>query len=390
LGTSPQWDFTNGLTIEIAVRFSLLSGNFWERFADFSSINTGTVFSFGRNTSSANIFFQSRNNFGVEPQRRYISSTNPLRIGEISVYSVTLPGGTLGDPVSGCKLYKNGTQIAGVEQEVGVFPRVPTLFTRERSYIARSPIPSDKYINGDIYTFRMYNRELTSSEIFTNYQNTLTQLMNQDMVVDGLSFLVDANYPGSFLTSSNTWFDVSGYSRNGTLQNGTTFSSSASGSLLFDGINDRVEFGNWSISYPTVSAWVYKTSSASSQGICRKNVSWAVSQFNGTLQVAPGTNWTFYNTGYTIPLNTWVNIVYVYSGTGVTGSQVVYVNGSAIWGTSSASGPLPSNGNLVRVGFDDNNWWWGGLISQVSIYDRPLSASEVSQNFNAQKSRYGL
>ena len=115
-----------------------------------------------------------------------------------------------------------------------------------------------------------------------------------------------------------------------------------------------------------------------------------MSQYNGTLQVAPGTSWTFYNTGYTIPLNTWVNIVYTYSGTGAAGSQTVYINGSNIYSTSAGSGAISSNGNSVRIGFDDNNWWWNGRIAQTQIYNRALTAQEIQQNFNATRSRYSI
>jgi hypothetical protein len=155
-------------------------------------------------------------------------------------------------------------------------------------------------------------------------------------------------------------------------------------------VNDLVACGTFSLSYLTISTWVYKTSSATNQGICRKQDGWAVSQYNGTLQVAPATSWTFYDTGYTIPLNTWVNIVYTYSGTGVSGTQAVYINGSNIWNGSVGTGPISPNSNTVRVGFDDNNWYWGGQISNVQLYNRALSAAEVQQNYNALAPRYNL
>jgi hypothetical protein len=182
--------------------------------------------------------------------------------------------------------------------------------------------------------------------------------------------------------------DLSGNNNFGTTVNSPTYNSSNGGGISFDGVDDRVECGNFSVQYLTISTWVYKTSSATNQGICRKETGWAVSQYNGTLQVAPGTSWTFYNTGYTIPLNTWVNIVYTYSGTGSTGSQTVYINGSSIYSTTAGSGAISANSNAVRVGYDDNSWFWGGRISNTQIYNRALTATEVLQNFNALKGRY--
>lgn len=315
-----------------------------------------------------------------------------------------------GDPVSGCKLYKNGAQIAGAEQEAGVFPRVPTLFTRERSYIARSPIPSDKYINGDIYTFRMYNRELSSSEIFTNYQNTLTQLMNQDIVVDGLVLMLDGGYAGSFLTSSNTWFDVSGYNRNGALTNGPTFSSDGGGIILFDGVNDFVNnigtASNFSFIQNTgiftISAWVKLTDFSTARYFLGNNDGTTGAKgfylgFNGssgqlwlaiTYGVSGQATLSAMRVNFFIDSN-WVHVTCVGDGT----SCQIYRNGSS-FGSSNNFGTF-STGDSTRtlsVGRINNfnSSYWQGNVSQVSIYDRPLSASEVSQNFNAQKSRYGL
>jgi hypothetical protein len=210
-------------------------------------------------------------------------------------------------------------------------------------------------------------------------------------VVDGgLVLSLDAANSLSYPGTGTVWNDLSGNGNNGTLLNGVGYNGSNLGSLVFDGVNDRVDCGNFSVQYLTVSTWVYKTSSSTNQGICRKQTGWAVSQYNGTLQVAPVTSWTFYNTGYTIPLNTWVNIVYTYSGTGTTGSQTVYINGSSIYSTTAGSGPITANSNAVRVGFDDNNWFWGGRISNTQIYNRALTPQEILQNYNATKSRFNL
>jgi hypothetical protein len=207
---------------------------------------------------------------------------------------------------------------------------------------------------------------------------------NPQIVTNGLVLCLDAANTKSYPGSGTTWTDLSGSGNTGTLVNGVGYDVD---SLSFDGVDDRIECGTWSVPYLTVSTWVYRTSTATNQGICRKEVGWAVSQYNGVLQVAPGTSWTFYNTGYTIPLNTWVNIVYTYSGTGATGSQTVYINGSSIYNTSAGSGPISSNSNPVRVGYDDNSWYWGGRIAQTQIYNRALSAAEIQQNYNALKSR---
>lgn len=210
------------------------------------------------------------------------------------------------------------------------------------------------------------------------------------IVRDGLVLHLDAANPKGYPGTGTTWSDISGLGNNGTLVNGVGYSADNKGAMVFDGVNDRVECGTFSVPYLTLNTWVYKTSSTNNQGICRKNFGWALSQFNGTLQVAPGTNWNFFNTGYVIPLNRWINIAYTYSGTGLSGTQTVYVNGSSVYTSSTGTGTLPTNSNTVRIGFDDNNWWWGGSISNTFIYNRALSAVEVKQNFEALRGRYGI
>jgi len=217
-----------------------------------------------------------------------------------------------------------------------------------------------------------------------------THIATKGIVQSGLVLNLDSGVSSSYPGSGTTWTDLSGNGNTGTLTNGPTYNSANSGSIVFDGVDDRIECGTFSVPFLTVSTWVYKTTSTNEQGICRKQLGWAVSNYQGVLQVAPGTSWQFYNTGYTIPLNTWVNIVYTYSGTGATGSQTVYINGSSIYSTSAGSGAISSNANAVRVGFDDNGWYWNGRIAQTQIYNRALTATEIAQNFNATRSRYGL
>jgi hypothetical protein len=271
-------------------------------------------------------------------------------------------------------------------------------------------------MSGKISKASLYNRALSAAEIQKNYNalapryglprisgagtirttpttvyaSELDEFTGTPVVDSSLVVWLDAGQETSYPGTGTTWTDLSGNSNNGTLTNGPTYSNAGGGAITFDGVNDLVACGTFSLSYLTISTWVYKTSSATNQGICRKQDGWAVSQYNGTLQVAPATSWTFYDTGYTIPLNTWVNIVYTYSGTGVSGTQAVYINGSNIWNGSVGTGPISPNSNTVRVGFDDNNWYWGGQISNVQLYNRALSAAEVQQNYNALAPRYNL
>ena len=71
----------------------------------------------------------------------------------------------------------------------------------------------------------------------------------------------------------------------------------------------------------------------------------------------------------------------------------VYKNG-VLFSTSSNFSTFSTGNtdNTLSVGRINsaNLWYWNGGVSSVGIYNRALSASEILQNFNATKSRFGL
>ena len=93
--------------------------------------------------------------------------------------------------------------------------------------------------------------------------------------------------------------------------------------------------------------------------------------------------------GFAPATNTWYNVVGTYDGFTI----VQYVNGGTNTSSSYAGTPSTSGAGL-RIG---RRWDTGagvdhinGQIPIVQIYNRALSANEVLQNYNAQKSRFGL
>jgi hypothetical protein len=212
------------------------------------------------------------------------------------------------------------------------------------------------------------------------------------VVTSGLISSLDAADRNSYPGSGTDWKDVVGTFRNFVLTNGPTFDSANGGSIVFDGVDDYALYNDdINTSLLTVSIWVYKTSTASNQGIMnRANTAWGIAQISDTLRVFISVIGSYQDTGYTIPLNQWINIIYTYAGTGVAGSQVVYINGASVF-TGAGSGNLPARirGGTTAVGLA-NSTYWGGRIAQAQLYNRALSSSEVLQNYNNQKSRFNL
>lgn len=95
-------------------------------------------------------------------------------------------------------------------------------------------------------------------------------------------------------------------------------------------------------------------------------------------------------------LNTWYNIVVVVEGTSSIPIVKFYVNGSMVSNQIAAAIRTSIDTNIdFRIGgsvFGQNNnaEFFYGSIGCSKLYNRALSATEVLQNYNAQKSRFGL
>jgi len=197
---------------------------------------------------------------------------------------------------------------------------------------------------------------------------------------------------------NTTWRDVSGSGYNGTI-NTATFLSPNPSSIVFSTVSsDFVSLGNVLAGLVdlTLECFVkFSTQTASYGGVISKTLSnadgWEIRvgaytstttslQFRYVGDTASiGFNTTFNN-------GTWYHIV----ATGTNGSQKTYVNG--VQDNSGSYTLTPSaNSNSLLLG----RLAYAGLyvnmnMNSARIYNRALSASEVSQNFQATKSRFGL
>jgi hypothetical protein len=218
---------------------------------------------------------------------------------------------------------------------------------------------------------------------------------NSKIITDGLVLCLDAANPKSYGGSGTTWTDLSGLGNTGTLVNGVGYSSANKGSLSFDGSNDFIDFTSDSNLLPTngltVSAWfrttvadrwlITKTSNPNVNGYLLAGGSNGAIGFaiNNALVVVPNP----------ITTGSWL---YVAGTWAPSTSLLIYQNGIQV-GSNITSIPssIINPSYTLEIGRRPNGPdYWNGNISQVSIYNRALSASEIKQNYNATKSRYGL
>ena len=220
------------------------------------------------------------------------------------------------------------------------------------------------------------------------------------IVTDGLVLALDAADKNSYPGSGTTWVDISGNNNSGSLINGPTFSSANGGSIVFDGVDDYCQTVTNSItnnSSFSLSCWFSITVL---NGIFRPIID--VGNLNsGTLGYCLAINnsnriYVACNAGYveisnSISTNTWYNVV----GTAQFGTPYllnVYINGVlGVPNTSATTNALTNNSSFIRLGQSVNATnRLPGSVGVAQIYNKALSSTEILQNYNAQKSRFGL
>lgn len=199
--------------------------------------------------------------------------------------------------------------------------------------------------------------------------------------------------------SGNVWTDLSGNSNNGTLTNSPIFSNSNSGSFIFDGVNDFAlmssdsTFGN----NTTWEAWVYCTGNVSTFNMFMGRHLPYFSFYEGNRLFFSnniGGTQRSISTAANLSLNTWYHATFTTSYDGVNTTMKIYTNGVET-ATGTYAGAQGNYAFRFMIGDGNNsanNSWYpfAGRVSNVKIYNKTLSLSEILQNFNALRGRFGL
>lgn len=261
------------------------------------------------------------------------------------------------------------------------------------------------YLNGNVGIANFYNLALTPQQVYQNYYKFSNLYPITGITTNGLVLNLDAANYASYGGSGTVWKDISGSGFDGTLTNGPTYSNSgATSNFIFDGTDDYVINSNFNISPVnnelSISLWYRTTNNANEKmliDLCGTSNTSSNRDFFSIRQ-----NWNsnskiscYFNStsGFQyvafpnqVVTNTWNNIVY----TKVGNTLYAYLNGSNV-ATQNVSGNIQT---IQRYVIANDNLFSGNLftgnIANVLIYNRGLSESEVLQNYNAQKSRFGL
>jgi hypothetical protein len=236
--------------------------------------------------------------------------------------------------------------------------------------------------------FNVGGNNITYNHI--NYYNNL------NIVRDSLLTYVDAGIIASYSGSGTTWTDISNNSKNGTLTNGPTFVTGSGGAIVLDGSDDTIEFGSsFSINTFSICVWV---NAGSTQGVYadildnnhRGGTSYVCQQdYTNTNQFGFGVGDGSAGSStsvFTLTANTWYFLTFTFQN-----QTKGYINGTLFSTGAVCGNPVYTGIESFRLG----GWGGGGRnfngkYGSMIFYTRALSATEVLQNFNATRTRFGI
>lgn len=221
------------------------------------------------------------------------------------------------------------------------------------------------------------------------------------IVTNGLVLALDAADRNSYVSGSTTWNDLSGNNNSGSLTNGPTFNSGNGGSIVFDGTNDHV-LVNTAASIPTgatartVSIWFYtnpSTWTADVNNLFQYGGNATRTSFGIDFSTYPVMEvWTYADDitfSASFAQTGWKNITVTYNG---ATTILVYENGSFTQ-TKTLAGALNTTATNIWIGSVNpaiTAGFFTGSIATTQIHNRALSTTEITQNYNNQKSRFDL
>jgi hypothetical protein len=255
---------------------------------------------------------------------------------------------------------------------------------------------------GKLAQIIIYKRGVSAQEVEMIYSSGKNRFGYNDVISSGLVVSLDAGITASYPGTGNLWEDLTGNNNDATLVNTPTYNSGFGGHLIFDDtqseyatIPDIGDLNEW-----TVEVWFRLNTS-----LTGKISSIVTNQFDlsSKLNFTIGTNnqptnanlavgffdgsWRS-TTGFVPNTGQWYQVVGTYDGTTLR----QYVDGTASGGTLTYSGTPQSGGEIRIMRRWDSALQASNLIDGdlqiVRIYNRALSSSEVTHNYNMNVARF--
>lgn len=239
--------------------------------------------------------------------------------------------------------------------------------------------------------------------IFEDFQGTagiISSSYLSELVTTNLLVHLDAGNSDSYGGSGTTWTDLQG-NYNGTLINGPTYNSNDGGSIVTDGSNDYIRLNQvagtgTSTQSMTYEIWVNPSdNNGNIMSMAQYNPQggWnmpPIAAEDGKFRGKIWPNNLLYSSTFT--QGDWYQVALVWDYQ--NSSQTLYVNGTSVDSQSSISYGASGYNNYIFLGQANpganNTGYFGGKYGIFRIYNRALTASEIEQNFNANRARYNI
>lgn len=212
------------------------------------------------------------------------------------------------------------------------------------------------------------------------------------VVTSGLTLHLDAANTTSYSGSGSTWTDLAGTADNITLVNSPTFTSGTPSYFTFNGTTQYGTGSGTNVVPSTVytkSVWFYLNGYGDNNLVSSATGGHFMFMASTNKLYCGHANWgvyTAFESVASLSLSTWYNATLTFS---TTNGMKLYINGSLDNTYTANKTARGGNGSTNIATFGGGNLL-NGRISHVLCYDRELTSSEVTQNFDAIKSRYGL
>jgi hypothetical protein len=220
------------------------------------------------------------------------------------------------------------------------------------------------------------------------------------IVTDGLILCLDAGNSKSYSGSGSTWTDLTENSGNGTNSN-MTYNSGNGGYFVFNNSSSVSTISNYSALNPTtgltIESWVNFDGNSDDFIFEKGDVNTQYSLFSHSTDIVFRTFHSGDGGYHTqnpeksavgVVNGQWVHIVGSWNGS----IKSIYVNGILKNSIAKAGNLVTTSpgASVGRFGGTTTGYYFGGKIAKVAIYNIGLSASQIAQNYNALKGRYGL
>ena len=376
-------NLTDNITVSMWCRMNDLAYDYYP-LSKMSGLNG---YEFGFSAASGKMYLGIRNNAGDGFKAATASTT--VNRGIWTHYTGTKSGTGVSIFING--VYSGGlalTYIGSLSSSVAF-----SLGSANGSY----------YTPCDISQVLLYSRKLTDEEIEQNYDATRKRYeYSVPINTDGLLLNLDAGSLLSYAGSGNSWFDISGNNNVAILYNGPTYSGSGiSASILFDGVDDygfvidKPSFRLSSIG--TLNCWMKFNNNSNKVVVSKGNVysdkdAFGIYTYNtqGLVgEIADNTTFNQVSTNSSFAsTNTWRMSSIVWDGSWL----YFYINASFMGKVKQTVTPNTTGFPFVIAGNGNTtiNTFASANISNVQLYNRALTASEIYQNYDAMRTRYGI